>query len=375
MRARRVVFAILMLVAAVEAGAQGTGCRPQGALHVCEAVGFGTIFGQDIAQARDEALLDAQRRALEQVGGVQLDAETVLRDQAIFDQLIRTQTRGLIESHVVLEEGAVGDGRYRVKIVASVKAGEAQDRLKSLLSELSLVVLIPEENMGQPQAQPIVENAVVSRLLESGFRVLDQAQVQRVAARDQLAALLRGDGPTAREIGLKFLSNVIVVGQASARFSQNNQGIVSAHARVTARVIEAETGRVLANVSLDRERGFARNEVAAGEDALAKAGPLAADRLLDALRRYYGVNERRIEVRLRGLPSVEEYHRAKDFLQALRWVSDVAEGRYSADESVLVLTYPAKTLYLTSRIEQEPQYRVVEAGANRILIQYRRGGR
>lgn len=365
------VCGILLAAALGTAGAQSTSCRQQGDLHVCEAEGFGTVFGGDLAQARDEALIDASRRALEQVAGVQVDAETITRNQALFDQLIRTQSRGIIQSVDVLEEGKLPDGRYRVRVSARVKAGEVKDKLESLVSELALVVLIPEQNLGQPTAQPIVENEVVSRLEEAGYRVLDYATLQKLAKRDQVAALLRGDEQAAREIGLKFLSNLIVIGQATTRFSQRNNGIVSAYARVTARAIESETGRIVANVSLEQVRGFGRSAETAGETALGNAKKAAAEQLVQKLDAYFKKKERRIEVRVKSLPSVDEYRRAKAFLEKQRWVSGVEEAGYAPEVSLITLVYPEKTLYLASRLGREPRYKLLEFDRARILMEYR----
>jgi len=365
------VLVLSGLLLGAPAGAQDAVCRTQGAVHVCQTEGFGAILDNDTAQARDEALIDARRRALEQVAGVQVDAETITRNQVLFDQLVRTQTHGLIQADRVLEEGPTPDGRYRARIEAWVKAADVQDRLGSLVSELSMIVIVPEENLGRPKAQPVVENRIWWRLVRAGYRVLDHAQVQRVAARDRLAAVARGDEDAAREVGLKFLSNLIVVGQAATRVSQNNQGIVSAYARVSARVVEAETGRVIANVALDQVRGFARDDIGAGERALTAAATPAATQLLEDLNKYFKVKERRLEVRLRGVPSLDEYRRAKTFLAKQRWVSDVTDGGYAADESVILVTYPEKTLYLASRIGREPRYRVREFDRDRVVVDYR----
>ncbi len=365
------VWGILLAAALGTAGAQGASCRQQGDLHVCEAEGFGTVFGGDLAQARDEALIDASRRALEQVAGVQVDAETITRNQALFDQLIRTQSRGIIQSVDVLEDGKLPDGRYRVRVSARVKAGEVKDKLESLVSELALVVLIPEQNLGQPTAQPIVENEIVSRLEEAGYRVLDYATLQKLAKRDQVAALLRGDEQAAREIGLKFLSNLIVIGQATTRFSQNNQGIISAYARVTARAIESETGRIIANVSLEQVRGFGRSAETAGETALGNAKKAAAEQLAQKLDAYFKKKERPIEVRVRSLPTLDDYRRTKAFLEKQRWVSGVEEKGFAPEQSVLVVTYPEKTLYLASRLGREPRYKLLEFDRARILMEYR----
>lgn len=371
---RRVALLGLVGVLVMALGAAGQpeaqACRPARDVHVCQAEGFGTILGQDTAQARDEALIDARRRALEQIAGVRVDAETITRNQVLFDQMVRTQTRGLIQAERVLDE-TVADGRVRVKIEAWVKSGEAQDRLEALLSELSIVVVFGEQNLGQRQEPSAVEGELVSRLVAGGYRVLDHAHVKRLAARDRLAALAAGDEQSAREIGLRFLANLLLVGEATTRRGQSNQGIVSAYARVNARVLEAETGRVVATIALEQVRGFGRDDVTAGERALGTAAGTAAERLLESLAAYFKVKERRIDVRLRGLPSIDQYRRAKMLLEKQRWVSGVEEGGYAAEESVIRVIYPEKTLYLASRIAREPGYRLVEFDRGRILLEYR----
>jgi hypothetical protein len=342
----------------------------QGDVHVCQAEGFGTVLNQDVAQARDEALIDARRRALEQVAGVQVEADTLTRNQMLFDQLVRTQTRGVIQSDRVVEEAPTGDGRYRVRIEAWVKGGDVQDRLEAVLADLSVIVIVPERNLDQPLAK--VEDEIVARLGRD-YDVRDREHVAKVAARDQAIALLKGDEQRARELGLKFLANVIVVGEASARVSQRSSGIVSAYARVSARVIEAETGRVIGSVSLSQIRGFAADEVTAGERALGAAARQAAGQVRAALDAYARRKERQIEVRVRKLPSVDVYRRFKAYLDKLRWVSGVTEVGYAAGEAVIQITYPEKTLYLATRIasDESRRYRVIEFERSRILVEYR----
>ena len=71
------------------------------------------------------------------------------------------------------------------------------------------------------------------------------------------------------------------------------------------------------------------------------------------------------------MPSLDEYRRAKVFLEKQRWVTAVSEGAYAPDDSTILLTYPEKTLYLAARIGREPRYRLVEFDRNRILIEYK----
>lgn len=372
------VVGLLGLTAAVTAlpprlRAQATLCQPRGEIHVCVAEGFAPIVNNDQAQARDEAEADAKRRAVEQVSGVWIDAETITRNRMLFDELVRTKTRGVVQNSNILESGRTPDGEFRVKLEAWVKAADVQERLPELVSELSLVVLMPEQNGGQPQAQPVVENEIVTKLADAGYRVLDPLQLQRIAQRDQLAARLRGDERTARQLGLRFLTNLIIIGEAAAQPSQSTAGIVSAHARVTARIIEAETGRIIqgGNVSLGQVRGFAQNATTAGERALASAAGPAAERVVQALDAHFKKRERRVEVRIKGLPSLDDYRAAREFFGKLRWVSSATDGGYSQAESLIVLTYPEKILYLAARVREEKRYRLLEFDRNRLLVEYR----
>jgi hypothetical protein len=76
-------------------------------------------------------------------------------------------------------------------------------------------------------------------------------------------------------------------------------------------------------------------------------------------------------VRVRNLPSLDEYRRAKAFLEKQRWVSEVAEGGFASEVSLLTLTYPEKTLYLASRLGREPRYRLLEFDRSRIFMEYK----
>ena len=362
---------VLLGVVPASGHAQPAACREQAGVHVCQTDGYGTILNNDVAQARDEALIDARRRALEGAVGVQIDAETITRNQALFDQSVRARTGGLVQAERVLEEAPTTDGRFRVRLECWVKATAVQERVAQMVSNLSFVVLVPERNLDAQAAQPVIENEIVRRLTGEGFRVLDARHVERLARRDQLDALERGDDDAARAIGRRFLANLIVVGQATSRPSQNTGGIVSAHANVTVRVIEADTGRIVANVALDRVRGFAAAPEAAGQDALHRAAAPVGDDLVKRLDGYFKRSERRIDVVFRGLPGLDEYRRAKAFLEAQRWVTGVTESAFTREQATIELKYPEKTLYLATRLGREARYRVVEAEHNRILVEYR----
>jgi hypothetical protein len=365
--------AAVAVVLPTGSGAQSNVCRADGDVHVCRTEGFGTIFNNDVAQAKGEAEIDARRRAVEHVAGVRVDTETVTRNEVLFDDIVRTRSAGLIRNDRVVEHGKTSDGsQYRVLLEAWVTTQAVNERLEELVSDLSMVVLVSEQNMGRPQTPSVIDNDLVSALVAAGYRVLDPTHLRRVLRRDELAALERGDARAARDIRLRFLANLIVYVDASTQPSQNNQGIISAHGRASARVVEAETARIVANVALEEVKGFATSVDIAGQRALRAAGKPLAEQIAQGLDGYFKRKDRTIEVRLRNLPSLDEYRRAKQFLEQQRWVSGVQEGGYAPDTALIRVTYPEKTLYLASRLEREARYRLVEFDRNRILVEFRR---
>lgn len=336
------------------------------------AEGYGAIIGGDTAQARDEAIVDARVRALEQVAGVFVDATTLVENEVLLDAMVRDRTQGLVTSYKVLKEGLTGDGRFRVLIEATVVPEEVKQRLQGLTSDFSMVVIVPETNLGQPQSPPIVENAVMTKLVEAGYRVADPDQVLKVRERDRMKALLENDLDAIRAIASRFLASYLVMGRALSEPSQASQGIISARARVSLRVVDAETGRVIANREIGEMRGFDLAPDRAGQKALRAAGDAITEYLLEQMDRHFKRKERTVEVRIRGLRTIDDFERFKNLLQSFRWVSDIQEKGYDPGESAITLRYPEKTLYLAGRIGREPGFRVVQFDRTRILVETRK---
>jgi hypothetical protein len=339
------------------------------------AEGYGTVIGGDLAQARDEAIVDARVRALEQVAGVFVDAATLIENELLLDAVVRDTTQGLLTSYRVLQEGPVGDGRYRVQIEARVAPDDVRQRLQGLTSDAALVLMVPEANVGRPNDPPIVQQLLAARLLDTGYRVADPAQVARVRERDRQRAHADNDLDAVRGITGRFLAGYLVVGHALSEPSQVIDGIVSARARVSLRVIEAESGRTIVSRDLGEVRGFDLSPERAGQKALRAAGAAAADDLIEQLDRHFRRKERTLEVKILGLKGLDELERFRILLQSLRWVSDVQPQRFDATEAVVTVRYPEKTLYLAGRIGREPGYRVLEFDRTRLVVQARARGR
>ena len=93
------------------------------------------------ALARRAAIVDAYRQLAETIKGVQIDAETSMRDLAIESDIVNTKIKALVQGARIVEEYANDDGSYTVRMaiplygvksVATIAVPEAQ---KTILPE------------------------------------------------------------------------------------------------------------------------------------------------------------------------------------------------------------------------------------------------
>ncbi|HIE51427.1 MAG TPA: hypothetical protein EYP85_06675, partial [Armatimonadetes bacterium] len=91
---------------------------------VVEVDGVGGIKEGNVAAARDEALADARRNAVEQGIGVFVSSETLVENyQLIYDRILTKSREGMVANVKVLQEGPdqnFPDQLYRVRIRALV---------------------------------------------------------------------------------------------------------------------------------------------------------------------------------------------------------------------------------------------------------------
>lgn len=128
------------------------------------AVGAASL-GADPAAARDLALLDAQRRAVEQALGLMLRSETIVdRLQLVSDTIDARVAPGLVRGTEVVEE-SVRDGLYLVRINATVSA---QPLLEQLRDQAALREFY--EDLDRPRIACALQaddtGSVATRLLE-----------------------------------------------------------------------------------------------------------------------------------------------------------------------------------------------------------------
>src|SRR5689334_6648075 len=118
----------LALALSLAAGAAGAEERTT-------AIGQAAVVDNDKVRARDKALEDAQRKAVEQAVGAMISSETVTANYELVSDKILSKASGYVKNVKILSEG-IEDGVYNIKIECDVASGNLQNDVNGIMSVL-----------------------------------------------------------------------------------------------------------------------------------------------------------------------------------------------------------------------------------------------
>lgn len=291
-----------LLQPAVTAGEEVAG---EGEEVVIEVEGYAVVREGNLVRARELAVSDGLRSAVEQVVGLLVDSRTRVRNYELIEDSILIRSTGYVAGYEILSTWLV-EGTLGVRLRVRVRREELirdLDHLQLTLvraNDPRIMVIIPEEHLRRPVPDPAAETEIIRRLVDAGFRLVDQAQVAKVRNSEVLRQVLAGDEEARRRLATEYDAEILVTGEAFSEFVGNFRGLISCRARVEVRVIRADTGEILTAYSV-HESGVDISEAAAGKKALTKAGSSIADYLIQAIPARLAGSRRGIQVFVRNL--------------------------------------------------------------------------
>ncbi|MBI2571659.1 MAG: flagellar assembly protein T N-terminal domain-containing protein [Candidatus Schekmanbacteria bacterium] len=282
-----VCFAILGLIACAP--------KPGAAAASVEAKGVATVGAAGLGKARDDAIADAMRKAVESAVGSLVASQTMIENYQLLSDKIYTQSSGYVTSHEVVEEHQSGN-LYWVTIRAEVSSDKVEGDLAhigvlSAQKELPRVaVLIGEQSIGFYGWDvywtdiATTESTVMEALQEKGFQIIDTAELKRTVDRPIAEAAYGGDLSAERRLaaslGPRFGADLVIVGKAVAKDAGSILGsqLRSVQANVVVRAVRPDTGEVLGIAQAHAAKAHA-DSASGGAAALGEAGKQAAAEL------------------------------------------------------------------------------------------------
>lgn len=323
----------------------------------------------DPVTARDRAFVDARRKAVEEVAGVQVDSRAVYSMGLSQDDWVRVQAFGIVKSSEVLSEKQ-GSDRYTVRLRCRVISGGASspELVREFLSRRSFIVL------GKGEGAPLVVGRLKEALLGKGFQVYDEEFVRGSYADLGLPPppqLSAGQGVPVSVAG-RFLADYVVRVDASASALSSYMGIETYQGTARLQLTEVSSGFLKSHSEMSsRVFGLSKAQALEGERPdqfrRAVAAP-AVEAFLKELDRVKVGGAQAIKVTLQTPSSQDALDRLVNTLKEVRWVQEVREPSFTQDAAVVTVEYPEKVVYLAADLDYLPGYAVLTYGSGQVIL-------
>ena len=272
-----------------------------------EVEGYGSIVGGRKDTARESALRNAFRQAIEQVVGVMVQSKTVVQNSELLNDKVLSKSAGFIKTYSVLSEVFEADAcRLKVRTtVSAVRLEKSLDDaglLSKKLDKPRIAIIMTEQNIGNDTPSNTLGNGTVNAgisesvindyFAKKGYNLVDRDTLVALARRSGFspASVNESDSETALQIASSGGAEVVVVGQAVAKAGSSvlsGTNMRASQATVSAKVVDADTAQLIASCSASSNAVHV-NPTAGGADALRKASRELAENLNKQLVAKWG---------------------------------------------------------------------------------------
>lgn len=260
-----------------------------------EAQGQAAILNADKPAAREKAIEDALRHAVEMAAGTMVTSTTEVENfQTKMDQVL-THSAGFVKKYEIVREGLDGDV-VQITIKAVISMGKLEGDLAAmglLLARKGMprtMVLLAEQNIGMaapmaawmPNAAGamvstdlrIAENVTIDGLKKAGFGQIIDSEIATTKAASVGGFTTTLTAAQARKLGSLTGAEVILIGQviATSRGPMGDLGPDwrSCVANFSARAVSTDNGDILAT-SETTQNAAQLDDLTCGKEAIKKA--------------------------------------------------------------------------------------------------------
>ena len=326
--------------------------------------GMAQINGNE-SDAKDRALEDAQRQAVEQAMGTMLTSETLMENYQIVSDKVFAKSSGYIRKYSIVDSKPEGKS-YKVTIKAEVSEGDLAndvDGLRNLLTMKGMprvFVVVTESVMGQEAFKGSagsadfgsVELAIIERLRAKGFLIVDPDVLSGNVALQSVYQSGNVNVSQARNIGKLSGADVVIFGKASVTDNGAMPGMGRGRANpvhvflgsTNIRAVNSSNGQILATSSATAHVP-GTSIGGAAPNALKRAGKSSAAQLVSGLTKTWSSESSsgvRITLTITGV-KFRDVKKVKAMLSNMRGVKSVKKRGFSGKKRRVKFDVQVKT--------------------------------
>lgn len=354
--------------------------------------GVATVFGEDKGLARDQAIDDALRKAVEQTLGTFVQSSTLVENNMVVEDNILSWSNGYVRSYRVIQEGSPDLANFEVTIEAIVELANLKndwESVQNLIQRMGnprVMFMVEEQNIGESTNRfdylsvdmNITETTLLDKFISNGFECVDPATVRQNIEQDQAMAVLQGNTQMAAALAKNLGAEVVITGKAVAKVATgiNLGGMKSCQANITARVIKADVATVIATSSQHAAYPHI-DEVTGGTEAIKKATNKMADELIDKITKkwkdeFYQATS--VKMVVYGFKSFDQLNNFKNTIKFLvRGVKDIYSREMKGDMAEMDIKITGNANQLARELERKDldkfQVKITGLSMNKITLQ------
>ncbi len=268
------------------------------------ATGTARIEGGNTMAAREAALQDAMRRAVEEGLGTLVESRTVVENFALLNDRIYSRSQGFVSGYEVLSENEQR-GSYVVAIEATVNLSKlggdlrAIGILQDMVGKPKMMIMVDEfwwepgvpRERQTPVDDPASAARIAERFLERGFALVDMAMVQQLRGQEMMLLddlMESGDALTdlAKRAAADYGAEVLVIGTCKAEPVSSAGGKYTANATFSCKIVDASTGALMGTKQY-AQSGAGTSPEGARSASAQRAGDGVAEVLINQVLQFW----------------------------------------------------------------------------------------
>lgn len=281
---------------------------------------------EDITSARNRAIVDALRHAVERALGIYIEEEALIEDFSRLEVIIYKKTKGHVVTYEVIEGSERRDGNiYELELRAVV------------CLEPRILVIVPEVHGDREVQDPTAETAIINGLLKAGFPVVGKYELSNVRKGASAKRALKGDRKAALDLALQYGANVVIVGEGASEPAGTISGLHSVRAWLYARAFKTDEDIIVGAHSL-QVSGLGITENAASREAFSLGGARMADYLVERLAEFRHPDAiKTIRLVINNLRSKSQFDELKQAITNMLLVIDAKVNLLEQDKAELII--------------------------------------
>ena len=229
--------------------------------------GIGNISGDNISLAQNEAIVDAQKKALIQAVGMLIPFDLIDEQFFFLNESIFNRAADYIESYRVLYDSSLDD-RYHITIQSTIAFKTLEDNLINLqfltpkvkLPRILLMISLQRLNQNfyrcwwsfiDPEKElTVIDQVLKMELQKKGFEVVDHTHMLQETTPTKVYGCIDIKPEGIQDLCKQFKADVAIVGNAQVDLMDEVENSLqkSAQASITARAVKIADGSVVTTI-------------------------------------------------------------------------------------------------------------------------------